>query len=78
MFKSLSFPIILIECPLVLFISREINLELFHIIIKNRQTDRQNVLFAITITNMMIINETVKRQEISIKIDTIADMETTL
>ena len=31
-------------------------------------TDRQNVLFAIKITNMMINNETVKRQEISIKI----------
>ena len=56
MFKSLSFPIILIECLLVLFISRQINLELFHIIIKNRQTDRQNVLFAIKITNMMINN----------------------
>ena len=41
-------------------------------------TDRQNVLFAIKITNMMINKETVKRQEISIKIKTIAGMETTL
>ena len=40
--------------------------------------DRQRVLFAINITNMMINNETVKRQDISIKIETIADMETTL
>ena len=41
------------------------------------QTDRQNVVFAIKITNMLINNETVKRQEISTKIETIADMETT-
>ena len=44
----------------------------------DRQTDRQNVLFATKIINMMINNETVKRQEIPIKIETIADMETTL
>ena len=35
----------------------------------DRQTDR---IFAIKITNMMINNETVKRQKISIKIETIA------
>ena len=45
---------------------------------KDRQTGRQNVLFTIKITNMMINNETVKRQEISIKIETIAEIETTL
>ena len=45
---------------------------------REEQTDRQNVLFAIKITNMMINKETVKRQEISIKIETIAGMETTL
>ena len=38
----------------------------------DRQTDRQNVLFAIKITKMIINKETVKRQEISIKIETIA------
>ena len=38
-----------------------------------RQTDRHDVLLAIKITNMMINNETMKKQEISIKI---ADMET--
>ena len=43
----------------------------------DRQTDRQNVLFAIKNTNMMINNETVKRQEISIKIETIADLPPT-
>ena len=43
----------------------------------NWQTDSQNVLFAIKITNTMINKETVKRQ-ISIKIETIAGMETTL
>ena len=42
------------------------------------QTDRHNVLFAIKITKMMINKETVKRQEISIKVETIAGMETTL
>ena len=44
----------------------------------DRQTDRQTVLYAIKITNMMINKETVKRQEISIKIETIAGLETTL
>ena len=43
-----------------------------------RQTERQNFLFAITITNMMINKETVKKQEISLKIEAIAGMETTL
>ena len=50
----------------------------FVVSLADRQTDRQNVLFAIKITDMMIIEETVKRQEISIKIETIAGMETTL
>ena len=45
---------------------------------KNRQTDRQKVVFAIKITNMVIYNEKMKRQEISIKIEPIADMKTTL